>query len=269
MGAPASQVPALDRAFSIIELLSVHPEGMGISELAAALKIPKNNVFRITQTLLARAYLTRDEKSLSFSLSGKFLELGFRSRGDGDLMANAIDIMKELRTKTKETVLLGALLGDHGIVLHQVAGSHPFRFWVEPGTSLPLHAAAPCKAILAFLPVAERKRLLERAVYTRFNRRTLASRAAVEAALPEIATRGWALDDAEEMEGVTCVAAPIFDAQGYPVGSLWITGPSERLAPGLLPALGETVRDHAQMVSKRLGHGYFEPDGAARPGAAP
>lgn len=254
-------VPALGQALRVIELISSRPGGVGLSEIAATLGIPKNLAFRITQTLLAHAYLGRDEKSLFFYITSKFLELGFRARGETDLVGLSIDVMKALRDACGETVLLGALDGDHGLVLHQVAGSHPFRFWVEPGTRLPLHASAPGKAILACLPDAERKDLLGRLDYKPYNRRTLASRKSLEAALPETFERGWALDDGEMLDGVRCVAAAIRDPHGYPVGAIWFTGPKERLADGQLAAQGAVVVQHARTISLRLGHGYFDADG--------
>ena len=44
-------VPNLDRALSMLELLSGAPEGMSQKELASALEIPSNSVFRISRTL--------------------------------------------------------------------------------------------------------------------------------------------------------------------------------------------------------------------------
>ena len=50
-------VPNLDRALSILETLSAAPAGLTLSELAAALEIPTNSVFRISRTLEERGYL--------------------------------------------------------------------------------------------------------------------------------------------------------------------------------------------------------------------
>ena len=50
------QVPGLDRALSIMELLNEHPEGMLVNEIAEFLDLPTNSVYRIMQTLQNRAY---------------------------------------------------------------------------------------------------------------------------------------------------------------------------------------------------------------------
>ena len=62
-------VPALDRTLDILEILSETSKGMTLSALSHELQLPKNAVFRITQTLLARGYLYRNEKSMAFSVT--------------------------------------------------------------------------------------------------------------------------------------------------------------------------------------------------------
>jgi hypothetical protein len=52
-------VPNLDRALSLLEVLSATPSGLTLSELAATLQIPTNSVFRISRTLEERGYLER------------------------------------------------------------------------------------------------------------------------------------------------------------------------------------------------------------------
>ncbi len=54
-------VPNLDRALSVMELLSGMGEGLNVSEISEALKIPKNSAFRIAVTLESRGYLARNE----------------------------------------------------------------------------------------------------------------------------------------------------------------------------------------------------------------
>ena len=67
----------------------------------------------------------------------------------------------------------------------------------------------------------------------------------------------FAFDKGEEINGVNCVGAPVFDAHGYPVASIWITGPSERIRNEQLDEVGKLVRSYADMISARLGYGLF------------
>ena len=60
----------------------------------------------------------------------------------------------------------------------------------------------------------------------------------LRANLAAIRARGYAIDDEEHAIGLRCVAAPIFDEHGAPAAGLSLSGPSARLTPDRLPALG-------------------------------
>ena len=60
--------PGVERALEILEHLGASAAGLTLSELSAQLGFPKNAVFRITNTLKARGYLARDEKTFRFQI---------------------------------------------------------------------------------------------------------------------------------------------------------------------------------------------------------
>ena len=62
------------------------------------------------------------------------------------------------------------------------------------------------------------------------------------------------MDLAEEIEGMHCVGAPIFDRKGYPIAAIWITGPSIRLETSKLDKVGKKVKKCADNISGKLGY---------------
>lgn len=251
------QVPNLERALLILETLASRHGGLSLTELAGALGVPKNSVFRIALTLVNHGYLHRDPFSKRFSLTRKLLALGFAALSESNLLEKAGDVMRALRDASRETVLLGTLLDGEGIVLDQAPGTHSFKFHVDPGTRFRLHSSAPGKALLAFLPPPECEALLQRLTLTRYNERTLTTRPALLRCLEEVWRLGYALDRAEEYEGVHCVAAPVRDHAGYPVAAIWLTAPSIRMPEGELGEWGLRVAEHAAIISRRLGFGLL------------
>jgi len=249
------QVPGLERALQVLEHLDEHPAGRTLAEIALALRLPKNSVFRITTTLLRRGYLDRAPVSRRFTLSHKVLALGYRTATDGSLTPHALDAMRDLRDRVRETVALSVLADGEGLVLDQVQGLHPFRFVAEAGARQPLHASASTKAILAFLPDAERDALLRRARLDRLTPRTRTTLKAIRGELDRVRRQGYALDRGEHLRGVHCVAAPILDRHGHPVASITVTGPADRMPESTLDGLGRQVREHADRVTKKLQHG--------------
>ena len=187
----AYQVPALDRALTIFELLAGHPEGLRMREIAERLELPANSVFRITGALEARGYLLRDDKDMRYRLSRKLLSLGYAAIGEDKLIEHSLDLMQQLRDTTGETVLIGVRTDTEGVVLEQVASSQPVKFLVDPGTHFPLHTSAPGKVLVAFMRPDERTALLKRMKFTRFTDRTLDSRAKFEAEIENVLANGY------------------------------------------------------------------------------
>ena len=109
------QVPNLDRALSVIELLGSKPDGLNVSEISEHLKIPKNSAFRIALTLENRGYLDRNESTKKYRLTQKFLTLGSYSRSDENLFEKSLDVMRSLRDQTRETAMIGVSRKTAGI----------------------------------------------------------------------------------------------------------------------------------------------------------
>ena len=252
-------VPILERALIILETLSKNPRGMGISELSRELGMPKNSVFRILTTLYSSGYLQRDDEGRIYSMSRKVLALGYEALDEHSLVEKSLDVMRELRDRTGETVLIGTLLGGEGVVLELVPGNQPIKFLVEIGTRFPLHTAAPAKAILAFLPADEAEARIGKITFRKFTPATIGSAAALRRVLGETRCTGIAFDREEEMESLHCVAAPVFNHRGYPIAAIWITGPSFRFLRGDSARTGAEVREAAQRISARFGHNLIQP----------
>ncbi len=247
-------VPALDRALTILELLALHGEGMRMREIAEKLSLPPNSVFRLTGTLEDRGYLLREGDDMRYRLTRKLLSLGYAAIGEDRLLEQSLDVMQSLRDETEETVLIGIRADLQGVVLEQVPTMHPVKFLVNPGTHFPLFTSAPGKVFVAFLPPAEQDTLLARIPFTRYNARTLDTRERFAAELKEVVRLGYGTDRAEQVDGLHCAGAPIFNDQGYPIAAVWVTGPSFRVPVERLDQLGCQVAAAARVISRRFGH---------------
>ena len=248
-------VPNLERALSVFELFNHYPEGLSISDVADKLQIPRNSAHRIMMTLYQRDYLIRDEDTKDFRLTKKLLVIGYGALSEKKLVEYALGPMRELRDETKETVPLGVLNNGNGIVIEQVSGLHMFKYVLEPGKLFHLHTAAPAKAILAFLPQNEQNRVIKKITFKKFNSRTIVDCDAYKETLTITRQTGYSIDRGEEYEGMHCLSAPIFDQHGYPIASIWITGPSDRILKENFDILGKQVKFYADKISRKFGYG--------------
>ena len=256
-------VPGLDRALTVLELLTQHPDGLGMVEIAEATGLPNNSVFRITATLSARGYLARSPETKRFALTRKFLQLAFPALHQRNIVEVSLDVMRELRDQIQESALLGTWLEDRGVTLAQVAAPHPIRLMVDPGTRFDLYCCAPGKAMLAYLPEERQNQLIDSFDYQALTPHTITSAKRLRKELAEVRRCGYALDHGESFEGIHCIAAPVLNEHAQVVAAVWVSGPSTRLPEEALPKWGPTVAEQTARISRRLG--YYEPTFAQTP----
>ncbi len=252
--AKKSTVPNLKRGMAILELLAGSQRSATIAELSERLGYPSASVFRITQELADLGYLARDPASKRFTLTNKFLLLGQPQGRERGLVEASLPALRGLRRATGETTQLCCLVETESVVLEQLLSIHPFKYSAELGARCPAYSCAPGKAIIASLPEEDREELVGRIQFKRFTPTTLTSRRVFQAELARIAADGYALDRAEGLEGIHCVAAAIRDRSGYPVGGLTIAAPAVRVPPKDFARLGAVVRAAALEAEKSYCH---------------
>jgi DNA-binding IclR family transcriptional regulator len=244
--------PGVDRALEILEQLGASEGGLTLSELSAQLGFPKNAVFRITNTLKARGYLARDERTLRFRLTEKLLRLSQPRVDRRGLIEASMDAMRALRDECRETVQIGRRFGDEGVILEQVEGLHPLRISVDAGLRFALHNNAPGKLLLSFMDDAPRGAALKRLALPASTARTITDRAELARECERIRDQGWSADFAEADEGIHCVAAPIRDPRGEVIAALWISAPSRRLPRASFAELGALVQRACRRITEAL-----------------
>lgn len=245
-------VPMLERTLGLLEFLSQCPSGVALSDIARILKVPKNTIYRMLNTLCARGYVARNESELTYRLTRKLATLVFNSAQDKGLLEKALEPMRALRDRVKETVVISILDGQEGIVLEQVPGLYPFRFVCDPGTRQTLHASASTKAILAFLAGDKLEAILEGLKYPALTANTIQGKGAFRAELAATRDRGYGVDRGEALHGVHCVSAPVLDRQRQPVAAVTVTGPEERLREGDFKKVAEWIMACARTISEQL-----------------
>jgi DNA-binding IclR family transcriptional regulator len=247
-------VPGLERGLAILEYLAEHPEGKSQNEISEELKCPTASVFRMTLSLEKAGYLVRNPKTKAFRHTMKMLMLGQKAISEIDLVGNSLPTMRKLRDSLHDTVALGVLNELEIIVLESVLGSHLFRFSLTAGHRIGLHASAPGKAILGFLPEDQRNRIAKQINFVKYNENTISSLSAFQRELASVREKGYSVDRGEEYSSIYCLGAPIFDRNAYPVAAIWVTGPDNRVKPSQYPDIGEQMREGALEISRVLGY---------------
>jgi DNA-binding IclR family transcriptional regulator len=248
-----SRVQSLDRALEILELLASNGKEMGVTELARRLEVHKSTTSRLLATLQEHGLVEQNPASDKYRLGYALVRLAGAVVAELDLVRVARPLLQELAERTHETVNLAILQGDQVVNIDQIAASHLVVNVNWVGKQTPLHSTSNGKALLAFLPEAERRSVLS-APLKRFTPRTIVDRATLEKQLRRVVDDGYAFTLEELEVGLNAVAAPIRGHDGRVVAAVSVAGPSYRVTPQRLTELGGMTKETGDAISRRLGY---------------
>lgn len=248
-------IQAVLRAADVLSYFARSPSRtLGVTEVAAGLKLSKAVVFRILTSLRERGYIGYDPTTRQYALGPQALLLGLACIEKNDVRRLSRDLLLELSTRTNETATLSVRTGWERIYIDQVTPDRDVKMVVPIGRPFPLHAGSSSKAFLAFLPAAEQdsyfREVRERPALTPH---TVVDEAALRQELEQIRQRGFAMSRGERQPDAASVAAPVFGADGVPAAVLSVCGPIERFWRHA-EQTGDRVREATNLLSRRLGH---------------
>ena len=255
-------VRSVQLAIDVLEAVAFCADELGVTQIAARLKMTKGSVHRHLQTLVERGYLIQNAATSRYAIGPKSRLLA-RHAPEADLVHLAEGSIRQLRDALGHTVVLSQMTPGGALVLTKLSGVSPIEIGVRPGSELTFHASAQGKVMLAFAPPALQARLLARPL-ERFTDRTIVAPRRIERDLQEIARLGFAAAPQETLLGLNAVAAPIFDAQDACVAALAIVASIQFLPPKPRPSDVAQLVEAARQVSRKLGNG----SAAEHPGTA-
>ena len=108
------------------------------------------------------------------------------------------------------------------------------------------------KVILAYLPEPEVEKVLKQYPLIRMTSKTITQKPHLLEHLAAVREQGVAFDLGENVDGVLCVAGPIFDQHGRAVAGVSVSGPTSRMESKLM-AIRDDVRNAGVKISRMLG----------------
>jgi len=169
-----------------------------------------------------------------------------------DLSHLATPFLRILSEQYKENIHLAVMDDIDVVYVNIIESPQRVKLAAALGQRLPAFATASGKAMLAFMPDETVRRILKRGMpqYTQY---TPLSPETIFEDLHHVREQGYALSEQEYEEEINAVAAPIFGAEGQPIASVAIAGPSYRLTRehmiDIAPHVCTTARDITQEMA--------------------
>lgn len=203
--------------------------GASVSALSRSVGLPRATALRMIQTLEREGFLLRFPGVDRVLLGPELVRLARQADGSLILRELAREPLAKLSEALRETVTLSVLTPDGKLELvHQVDGPHHLvpRNWI--GLPFPLHASSSGKVLLATYDEKHLAEFLRQplAPLTPF---TLTTQSELRHELDKVRSRGYAETVDELEEGLSGVSVGIFDRGEALLGTINVSGLSQRL----------------------------------------
>jgi DNA-binding IclR family transcriptional regulator len=236
----------LQLGLRILELLAAHPDGLSNSEIASAMAMDPARSYRFLATLLHEGCIHKQDNKYGASCwAVRFVDASRISLRD---VGNPL--IARLAYDTNATASLSVIEGLKAVPIAIASGPQPLRVSSNLGHLVQLHSSALGKALLAFQSELSRKAFIPSLDLVQFTPRTICSVEALRAELEGIRQKGYAVDDEEMYEGVTCVAVPVLNRNSEAVASVSCAFP--KVQGGISPEQVSSVVRQERAVVREL-----------------
>lgn len=238
-------IQSIERAAAVLRLLGDAGRSVSLHELADALDLPRSTAHGIVRTLHAVGFVDQEPESARYLLGTGLLRLR-RGVDVHDVRAAAMNWADALAGSTGLEVVLAVPAASTARLVHHVFRPDGSPQRVRTGETVPLHASAVGKCLLAFAPTATPP--LGDLDLLPFTGRTRTDVGALAEDLAVARRRGWACSMEEYVSAAGEAAAPVRSSGGLVVGAIGVLGPvedlfgpDERLRPALRAELSATA----------------------------
>jgi IclR family transcriptional regulator, acetate operon repressor len=227
---PSHETSSTLKAIGVLEVLVRVGRAVTLSELMLATRLPKPTLHRLLTLFEEAGWLSREPGGRAYIIGERLSSFGLDVlRNDGAATQRRI-VLQGVVSDIGESCNLAVLHKGALIYLDRIEAQWPLRLQIPAGgVAIRPHCCASGKLLLAYLPVAERDRLLALLILERFTDRTITDRQVLAAEFERIVAAGYAVDNEEYVLGVACVAVPVRNSSGEVIASIAVQGATARL----------------------------------------
>lgn len=216
-------ITSLAKGLRILEYVASSSGTVRLRSVAAHFGMDRSAAFRILATLEAMEYVTKDAETKAYSPGPALARLRRQARQRHELIELTKPFLRRLSEQTGQTGYLAILENKRALLLEVAPGHNVVSVRHYVGQLEPLYCTSVGKAILALLPEAEEREIMQSLELKKCTNRTISSKAVLRSQLLEIRESGIAFDECEWREEICCIGAPILDETGYPVAAIGLS----------------------------------------------
>jgi IclR family acetate operon transcriptional repressor len=239
------------RLFALLEVIAAKDQRYALQDLVEQTGLPKPTLHRMLQQLESAGLLRREGDSRLYGIGTRLRRLAETLLLNDSHHGARHAVLRHLVEEIGESCNLTALSGSEVVYLDRVETAAPLRFYLHPGSRVPVHCSASGKIFLAQMTPAQRRRLLANVPLEAYTPKTLTELEQIEREVQRVRKDGFALDEEEFLPGLLCIAALVPSENGPSNLCVAVQAPVMRLdvdkAKQLLPALQRAAQALARI----------------------
>jgi DNA-binding IclR family transcriptional regulator len=217
------------KAFAVLEALVKARVPVSLAELMLMTGLPKPSLHRTLGLFEEAGWVAREPNGRAYAVGRRLSSFALEVLKNDHLAAVRRAVLRQLVEQLGETCNLAVLRRGEVVYLDRVEAEWPLRLHLDVGTTLSPHCCASGKLLVAFLPDAERRQLLDSLPLMRFTDRTITDPQLLALEMDRVRANGYAVDNEEYVVGVACVAVPVRDSRGDVVAAVAVHAATARL----------------------------------------
>ncbi|SEQ55331.1 transcriptional regulator, IclR family [Devosia sp. YR412] len=199
------RAPALDKGLDILELLAATADGLSQAEIAKALDRTPNEIYRMLDRLVRRAYVRRTPED-RYEITLKLFELAHARPPMTRMVSQAMPVLRSFALKAEQAVHLVVQDRNLLVVVAQVDGPGYWNVSIRVGSRISLVNTGSGHVFLAFSTPEERQLMLDAQDLGSPQRLPQG----LEARLEGVAAQGYESMPSAQTPGVFNLSVPIF-----------------------------------------------------------
>jgi len=244
-----SGVQSIERAFELLQAVALAPAGL--TELSIRVDLPKSTVARMLGTLEGIGAVVRDSDDRTYRIGMGLVELAGAVDASAALATLVRPHLTDLADRTGEAAGFSVPNGYMMHYLVQVESPNAVQVRDYSGLTVPMHVGPSGLCVMSVWPDADADRYLRRPLEA-FTPHTVNDPTMIKKRLAEIRDTGHCWIHEEFAEGISSVAAPVFDQARRALGAIHVHGPTYRFPGTAGPDIvARLVMDAAERVSTR------------------
>lgn len=208
------KVQSVEKAFVLLNQLWAAGRPLSLTELTHMTGWAKSTIHAMLVSLREVRAVEQSEADGRYWLGYRLMALGGKVSSSWQGVQLARPRLLHIVNTIQESVYLSRLCGDELLLVACAEPNEGFQVCAEAGSSVPLHCTTQGKAILAFMPELEQRRVLEKLALRPYTPQAIQSMDSLKTQLEEVRQRGYAVERGEYNTGLQSVGAPIFDRTG-------------------------------------------------------